>query len=146
MPTSPKDLRAFWEISLLALLVYREAANQPDEAKVAVACSVRNRVLTPCWWGHDWISVALAGKQYSSFNRDDPNSTKFPPSADNVFPRCLAIAAAVHDGEQPDTVDGADSYFDNSLDRNPPSWASSKTFVKDAGAFHFYKTPRAVSA
>lgn len=126
---------------MLALLLWREARNQSDGAIAAVACSVRNRVARPSWWGHDWVSVILAGKQYSSFNQSDPNATKFPPSADNVFPRCLQIAQAVHSGELADTVSGAQSYFDKSMDANPPGWATdgSMTHVCDVGDFHFYR-------
>lgn len=145
---TPAELRRLWEIYNLALVIWRESQNQGDAVMTIVGCSVRNRVQRPRWWGHDWISVILCGSQYSSFNRNDPNSTKFAPSADQVFPRCLAIAAAIHDGTQTDTADGADSYFDRSEDENPPSWATdgSKVFVKDAGDFHFYRTLEARSA
>jgi len=126
---------------MLGLLLWREAQNQPDEAIIAVGCSVRTRVQQPRWWGHSYITVILAGKQYSSFNHNDPNATKFPTAADGVFPKCLEIAQAIHDGTQSDTVDGAQSYFDKSMDANPPEWATdgSMTHVCDAGSFHFYK-------
>lgn len=145
---TPAELRKAWEIFMLALAMWREAQNQPEEVIATVGCSIRNRVLRPRWWGHDWITVIQAGYQYSSFNRNDPNSTKFPPSADQVFPKCLAIAQAIHDIGQPDLADGADSYFDKSLDKNPPEWALSGkvVHVKDAGDFHFYHTLDAMSA
>jgi|SRR5579884_3172098 spore germination cell wall hydrolase CwlJ-like protein len=138
------ELRKSWEISLLALLLWREARNQSANAMMAVACSVRNRVLRPRWWGHDWISVILCGEQYSSFNRNDPNSTKFPPSADSIFPQCLAIAAAIHEGLQDDVIGGADSYHDTSI--APPEWTTKMEKVGNVGDFSFYRTPEAMSA
>jgi hypothetical protein len=128
-----------WEISLLALCLWREARNQPREAIQGVACSIRNRVYQPRWWGHSWSSVILAGEQYSSFNRDDPNSTKFPADSDIVFPVCLGIARYVHDDAMPDNTNGAQSYFDKSLDADPPKWAAKMTPTCDIGDFHFYR-------
>lgn|SRR5487761_13776 len=128
-----------WEKWLLSLCLWREARNQKHDAIVAAACSIRNRVNSPRWWGHDWVSVILCPEQYSSFNRNDVNSTKFPASADPVFPQCRAIAAAVHDGTQPDTVSGAQSYYDRSLDANPPAWRDTMTWVCDVDSFHFYR-------
>lgn len=127
-----------WEIWLLALLLWREARNQQPDAITAVACSVRNRVLSPRWWGTTWTDVILCPEQYSSFNAGDPNATKFPTSTDSVIGTCYSIASAVYNGAA-DTVDGAQSYFDLSLADDPPSWAESMTFVCQVGAFKFYR-------
>ncbi len=138
----PEDLRRVWEIGLLALALWREAQNQVDDVIIVVGCSMRNRVKRPRWWGYDWVSVLLHHDQYSSFNRGDVNATKMPLSTDTVFPRCLAIAALIHDSSEPDAAESADSYFDHSLDKDPPIWATdgSKILVKSAGPFHFYRT------
>ena len=101
-------------------------------------------MLRPRWWGTDYVQVILCGEQYSSFNRSDPNSSKFPGSADSVFPRCLAIAQTVHDGTQADTINGADSYHDTSI--APPEWASKMVKMATIGSFIFYRTFDAISA
>ena len=139
------ELRKWWAIVLLALLLWREAQNQTDDAILAVACSVRNRLNHPGWWGRDWVSIILCHEQYSSFNPNDPNAAKEPGAADPVYPRCLAIAKGVYEGCS-DVINGADSYFDRSLDANPPGWAAKKIHVGNAGDFRFYLTPRSISA
>jgi N-acetylmuramoyl-L-alanine amidase len=130
-----------YEIILLALLMWREARGQVFPAQLAVGCSVRNRVNNPGWWGKDWISVILCGDQYSSFNKGDVNSTLFPQEKDMLlFRRIILAAEDIINGYQPDTVQGAQSYFDRSLDSNPPKWAAEMVHVCDIGDFHFYKT------
>jgi N-acetylmuramoyl-L-alanine amidase len=125
---------------LLALCVWREARGEAIEGKVAVACSIRNRVLQPRWWGRDYVGVILCRLQYSSFNPSDPNVGKFPAVSDPSWQDCLMTAIAVYGGTQADTSGDADSYFDRSLDDNPPKWAASATHTCDIGKLHFYKT------
>ena len=131
------NLHDAWEIVLLALCLWREARNQNGPAITAVACSIRNRVQKPGWWGHDWVSVILCGQQYSSFNRDDPNATLLPSSTDSVFPVCLEIAESVWNGSQADTVNGAESYYDLSIPE--PEWAKEMTFTVRVEDFKFFK-------
>lgn len=136
---NPSDL---YPLFLLALATWREARGEIIAGKIAVACSIRNRTLRPRWWGHDYVGCILQPWQYSSFNRADPNSTKFPVETEPAWEDCLATAQAVYGGTQADTTGGADSYFDRSLDANPPSWATdgSKTHTCDIGNLHFYRT------
>jgi cell wall hydrolase len=125
---------------LLALCIWREARGESYDAKFAVGCSIRNRVQHPRWWGRDWRSVILDPWQYSSFNSNDPNSKKFPAPLDEPsFGDSERAANAVMSGI-PDTTGGAVSYFDRSLDSDPPEWAVSPEFVHsgDIGHFHFY--------
>lgn len=130
--------------TLLALCLWREARGEPlITTKQAVAWSIRNRVMNPEWWGRSWWSVILFPWQYSSFNHQDINSTKWPIEFDGEWKECLAVAADVG-GDQPITADpthGAVSYFDMSLDTDPPKWATDGSFVHtcDWGRLHFYK-------
>lgn len=143
------ELRRIWEVYMLALAMWREADDQPLDVIAIVGCSMRNRVLRPRWWGHDWISVLLCPEQYSCFNRSgSPNNTRFAVVENVIFAQCLRTAREIHDGTQPDVSQGADSYFDRSLDNRPPSWATdgSKTHVFDGGDFHFYRTLDAMTA
>lgn len=133
----PKDFESW----LLALTLWREARGTSDDAITGVACSIRNRTLKPAWWNSDtagsYLSVILCPMQYSSFNRVDANSTKFPYSSDTVMPRIAQIAQAVMDGTQPDCVAGAQSYFDVSI--AAPDWTRSMEFTVQIGPFRFYR-------
>src|SRR6185295_16250998 len=64
----------FYEITLLALTIYREARGEPHEAQIAVAHTVKNRISKPGWWGTDIVSVLTKKWQYSSLT--DPNDTQ----------------------------------------------------------------------
>lgn len=48
----------------------------------------------------------------------------------------MAIAQAVHDGTQADTVNGAQSYYSGN---NPPIWAAKMTKVCEVGDFSFFR-------
>src|SRR3954466_6844553 len=124
---------------LLALCLWREARNQQEDAIRAVAWSIRNRVSHPTWWGKSWVDVITHPFQYSSFNKGDPNATKFPTSLDLKMPLCVAIAWEVFDAKEGDPTGGAVSYFDKSLDSNPPNWAASATHTCDIGDFRFFR-------
>lgn len=136
--------------NLFCLCIWREARGEVNIAQQGVAWSIRNRVLKPGWWGHDWAGVILMPLQYSSFNKGDPNSTKFPVQMDTSWQDIVLIARSIFTTnpgvgdslELPDPTGGADSYFDKSLDSNPPKWALSDKMAKtcDLGNLHFYKT------
>lgn len=134
MPPSPYA-KILW-----ALCVWREARNQTHAAKVAVARSILNRVNHPSWWGVDLVSVILKPWQYSSFNKNDPNAVKLPQETDTSWVDSLQAVEDVLGGGT-DPTGGATSYFDKSLDSNPPKWATdgSMTHTADIGDFHFYR-------
>lgn len=133
----PKDFESW----LFCLCLWREARGVSDDAITGVACSIRNRTLAPAWWNGEtagsYMAVILGPRQYSSFNRLDPNSTKFPFENDTVMPRIAQIAQAVLDGTQPDCVAGAQSYYDVSI--TPPDWTRGMEFTVQLGPFKFYK-------
>lgn len=145
MPTTPEQ---FYEFILVALCIWREARGETLDVKKAVGWSIRNRFLRPGWWGHSWEGIVLLPWQYSSFNHNDPNATKLPTSADPSWGDSLTAASMVWTADVlstpfiPDPTSGADSYFDMSLDSNPPSWATdgSKQHTLDIGRLHFYRT------
>ena len=127
---------------LLALACWREARGETPQVQLAMCCSVRNRVTHPGWWGHDWKSVILAPWQYSSFNPSDPNSTKYPETNDPIFQQCLKAAQYAMTLKLADVSFGADSYFDKSLDSDPPKWtkqpSAKETLV--VGRLRFWQT------
>ena len=136
--------RVNWDVCLLALLIWREARGEDYATKVAVAWSVRNRVLDPGkdWWGDTWVAVMTKPWQYTSLTAPgDPNLVKFPAGDDGSWLDSIKAAEAVYAGACPDPVGGATHYFDRSLDANPPVWAEAEDSVHvcDVGAMRFWK-------
>ena len=129
---------------MLCLVLGREAGNQPRAGIEAVGCSVRNRVKAAlARWGRDWESVIEAKWQYSSVEgaQTDPNLRKYPNLNFAPWPLCLDVAEAVYSGDLADPTAGAHSYFDKSLDANPPAWANDGEYLHtcDIADFHFYR-------
>jgi spore germination cell wall hydrolase CwlJ-like protein len=62
---------------LLALAIYREARNQPIEAKRAVCHTILNRVRNP-GFPKSVAKVITQPNAFSSFRKDDPNYAKLP--------------------------------------------------------------------
>jgi hypothetical protein len=134
--------RAAFEFTLFALCNWREARGELLTTKQAQAWSVKNRVLNPRWWGGaSYSSVILMPWQYSSFNHNDPNAVKWPVESDPSWQDSMDAVSAVLDGTLPDPTHGSVSYFDMSMDSDPPSWALSPEFAWacDFGRLHFYK-------
>ena len=128
-----------YPLFLLALCTWRESrGDSAPNAQLGVAYSIRNRTLSPRWWGHDWISVILCREQYSSFNPGDPNATKFPSGSDSSWAMCYQAAVSAYVGAGTDPTLGAQSYY--SVDIPEPSWASEMSFTVQLGSIRFYKT------
>lgn len=133
-----------WEFALLALCIWREARGESVQAKRAVAWTIRNRVMDPAknWWGDTYERVVLHPFQFSSFNANDPNATKFPgnPRTTPGWQECMDAAEDVYSGLCVDPTGGATHYFDKSLKDNPPKWAATAQFKVEIGNLYFYKT------
>jgi N-acetylmuramoyl-L-alanine amidase len=139
------DPRAASDLTFLALTVWREARAEVREGKLAVACSVLNRVERPTWWGHTLLEVVTKKWQYSSMtDPNDPQRTKWPTSYDRAWLECLEVAAAALGRYEPNPAPGADSYFAVSIPA--PKWATPATFVRQIGAHRFYNLDRDVEA
>ena len=122
----------------MALTLWREASNQTRDAQTGVAQSIMNRVAHPGWWGHDIMSVVFDPHQYSSMSQlGDPNLIRWPASNDLIWLQCLQVAASVISGTTTDLVNGADSYYDCSIDA--PDWATPNNFTVRIGNFNFHK-------
>lgn len=131
------DLWRSWELCLLALLVWREARGESYECRVQVACSVRDRVRHPKWWGNDYVSVCAKKYQFSSLaDPKDPQLTTWPQADDHVFEECLKIAQGVIDDALIGSLQGADSYYDVSI--HAPAWATPDKRVGQIGRIVFY--------
>lgn len=128
-----------YELSMIALCVWREARGESSQAQLGVAYVICNRAKGPKWYGGDIVDVVIKPYQFSSFNAKDPNAVKWPTPTDPSFLSCLAAAEAAYITNKADPTDGALAYFDKSLDANPPVWAKTLTPTITLGALHFYK-------
>lgn len=133
-----------WDFGMLALCVWREAQGEDRSAWRAVAWTLHNRAVKPgkTWWGDSYSECVLKPWQFSSFNKNDPNATKMPFSNDPVFADIMLVCAEVFNGtDAVDLTQGATYYFDKSLDKTPPVWATNGKLVKtvDIGRLHFYR-------
>lgn len=119
----PQSWWTAWEVLLLALTIWREAAGEPADGKIAVAYCYLDRVHHPKWWGNNLIEVLTKKWQVSSLTAPgDPMLVKWPRYGDPVFEECIEIAQGVLVGYFRNPVPGADSYFATTLDE-PPLWA-----------------------
>lgn len=132
-----------YQLSLLALCIWREARGEGTQSMIAVGCSIRNRVQRPAWWGKDYISVLTKKWQYSSMAAPgDGQLIKYPQSGDPQMEQCLQIAEQVISGAVINPFPGADSYYDDSIP--PPKWATKDTFVGKIGRLNFHNLDRDV--
>lgn len=130
------------DLVFLALTVWREARGESDQAKLAVAYSILNRVTRPAWWGRDVQSVVFKMWQYSSLtDRHDRQLTTWPQSNDPSWEACLnASSVALAGSVESNPVPGADSYYDTSIEA--PAWTKSARFVAAIGRLRFWDVDR----
>ncbi len=126
-------------IDTLARTIWGEARNQSHEGMVAVANVVMNRVNNPRWWGKDVISVCKAPRQFSCWNKDDPNLPLLlrVTRSDERFVKCLEIAEKAVDGQLADVTKGADHYYNPAVVN--PRWASPSKVTVTIGDHVFLR-------
>ena len=120
---------------ILARAIFGEARDKlyPDEARIAVGWSIRNRV-EDSRWSNTYQGVIMEDKQYSAFNTTDKNR----PYVENPFWKnkeddkiawynCYNIAEKVITGEAKDPTNGGNHYYDNSI--STPYWATKETLA-----------------
>lgn len=119
-------------------------------ALTAIYHVLLNRVNDPEHrWSRSLISVILQPEQFSSFNKNDPNSTKFPvpPQGGNPmtpdYKAFLDCEVVVTNTLGSDPTLGATNYVSVDKDGNIPesakAWATENKFTVAIGAFRFYK-------
>jgi len=124
-------------VDVVARTVWGEARGEGREGMQAVANVIANRVDRPGWWGRDWVSVCLKSRQFSAWNRRDPNRTKIVAvtADDPMFRQALDIAARAVAGTLPDITGGATHYHTRAVS---PAWASSLELKGTIGNHIFY--------
>ena len=125
-------------IYMLALCLWREARGEPIEGKAAVADVILTRAADRRW-PKTITGVITQRRQFSAFNSDDPNVTKYPdPAGRNLtdwraFVDCLAVAATAID-QGP--TGSANHYHAASIAR--PRWAAKMQPMGRIGRHIFY--------
>ena len=125
-----QDYSQLTDEQLLALCCWREARGEGNLGKRGVAHVIANRAADPKWWGHDMRSVILKPFQFSSFNANDPNSTKWPLDDEADWLDCLEAAQKVLAGGDPDPSEGATYYFSPPLLVAPHAWGPVEVTAK----------------
>ena len=125
-----------YERSLLALCLYREARGESRDAKVGVKHVILNRLADPIppYGLCDTIpKIILCPRQFSSFNRLDPNSSLMPLGTELAWLECCEVV----DADTQDPTGGATHYYSDNIPA--PAWAEPAKFTVQIGAFRFYK-------
>ena len=126
---------------LEALCLWREARGVKPELRKdalrAVLWVIKNRAASPKRWPNGEIGVILQPKQFSSFNRVDPNATRFPQAKNAAdwaaWQDCCEVVA--EPGADP--TNGA-NHYESCPEGQEPLWAT-KPPALIVGPFEFYK-------
>nr|DAP43737.1 MAG TPA: Cell Wall Hydrolase [Caudoviricetes sp.] len=130
------------ETDILARTIYGEARGESISGMEAVASVVLNRVAFAnrrgrFWWGNSIAEVCRAPKQFSCWNRNDPNYRLICRVADTdiVFCICKRIAGRAVAGLLEDKTNGATHYHTRHV---WPAWAKGKIPCAEIGRHFFY--------
>jgi uncharacterized protein (TIGR02594 family) len=131
------------DLLVFARTLYGEARNQAQKGIEAVAQVVLNRV-NKRFFGTTVRDVCLYPKQFSCWNRNDPNYTKIKnasPGSTTEFDLCLQVAQAALTATMPDHV-GPDTLHYHATYIAKPSWvtkSSNPIVTLREGSHIFYK-------
>jgi len=138
MPITEKDR------DILARTIWGEARGESTPGKVAVACTIRNRVLDgkdKSWWGEGYAGVCQARYQFSCWNKTDPNYPFLIGVKEIPFrelAQCRVVADQVIDGRVPDPTNGATHYYAIAM-KTPPVWSMKAKQTLRLGGHVFFK-------
>lgn len=152
--TMPMDFRKNW--AYLTMTIWGEARNQGDPGMKAVGAVVINR-MNEGRWGSSIGEVVKRYKQFSCWNKGDPNAKKMwgmiavdkavmndPAFAQRklndadfqAWLRAKQIAFKLLTGEIPDVTGGANHYHTGAVD---PSWDQTMKVTKRIGDHVFFR-------
>jgi len=125
----PQPYDQLTDLELMSLCCWREARGEKDLGKRGVCHVVANRVAQG-HFGGSISQVILWPYQFSSFNRDDANSDKWPSEADPSWVECQQAASTVLAGDDTDITSGAVFYFSPPLTAPPHGWGNVEITIK----------------
>jgi hypothetical protein len=126
---------------LEALALFREARGASLSAKTAVLAVIRNRAQDHLnRWPKSTADVVTQPKQFSSFNANDPNVTKWPsakqPTEWVAWQDCLTVVGTPLIA---DPTLGANHYHSIPDGQPLPTWADPTKLTVTLSVFKFYK-------
>ena len=130
------------ETEILAKTIYGEARGESVAGQEAVANVILNRVkmnlIQPMWWGKTIQEVCLKTKQFSCWNKNDPNFKILQGdlSQNPVYQICERIAKRALVGCLKDNTNGATHYHSFACH---PLWAQHLVPCAQIGHHLFYK-------
>ena len=126
-----------YSVEIATATIAMEASGEGPDGELAVAFVLINRLKTGRW-GSTLAAVALARKQFSCWNEDDPNRMRMALMK-NADPAIVSAQAALDKAtsNNPDPTKGATHYYSVDMPQ-PPFWASTATFLVQIGKHRFY--------
>ena len=114
----------------LAKTIYGEARGESIETMFAVGWVIRNR-LKSGRHGKTYKGVVLQSKQFSCWNKNDPNYKVIKGAIKGRhWEVCIGVAIIVMQlSERHNPIPGVHHYYDKSLDNNPPFWAKDGEYI-----------------
>jgi spore germination cell wall hydrolase CwlJ-like protein len=118
----------------LAKTIYGEARGESIETMLAVGWVIRNRLCSG-HYGATYKDVVLQPKQFSCWNKNDPNYKVIKGMIKGRhWEVCIGVAIVVmQSSEKHNPVVGVRHYYDRSMDGNPPYWAEDGEFMSVYG-------------
>lgn len=141
------DLNQLGASEILALTIIGEARGESIQGQVAVGSVIRNRVNHN---SHSYTTECLKPKQFSCWNKDDPNYPMLIDLAEQIFNgqyltdpylvQCQYVAEGIVEDKILDNTHGAVNYMTTDLffSTNKPSWAVNVTNAKTIGNQIFF--------
>jgi N-acetylmuramoyl-L-alanine amidase len=131
------------DIDVLARTLYGEARGEARPGRVAIACTVMNRVDRAAtfggyWWGDTVAEVCKKPWQFSCWNQGDPNRDVIEgvvAEGNGLFAECIEIATQAVRLELCDVTFGACHYHSKWV---MPSWSADHAPVVTIGGHHFF--------
>ena len=128
------------DLQLTVRTVYGEARGEGLSGQQAVAWVIRNRAAyrPPAWWGAHPGDVCIKPKQFSCWNRDDPNCHVIVNLGEdsNAYRLLAGLVKDVFTGKTEDPTKGATHYERVGAGA---SWAKGKPILTIIGNHAFYK-------
>ena len=118
----------------LAKTIYGEARGESIETMFSVGWVIRNR-LKSGRHGNTYKDVVLQPKQFSCWNKGDPNCKVIKGKIKGgIWEVCIGVAIVViQSTEKRNPIPNVRHYYDKSLDSNPPYWAEEGEFMNVYG-------------
>ena len=118
----------------LAKTIYGEARGENVETMLVVGWVIRNRLHSK-YYDNTYKDVVLQPKQFSCWNKDDPNYKVIKGKIKGrLWEVCIGVAIVVMQSvEKHNPVVGVYHYYDKSIDSNPPYWAESGEYMSVYG-------------